>query len=304
MAQKPVGGVILNPGCRLKCLFCGGHERASEARIRYQERMVYRNLIEFRNRGIRKIAISGSDPIEYDFILPLIRYIKSMGFESVQLSTHGTSLDNDEFLDDIIAAGIDEFRIPIYGSNAGIHEAFTCSEGSFDKTLNGIRKIRRKAPDIGVEVSCLIVKQNKDDLANIIDLAKSLGVGFYFSIPFIMPDDKNYKSYYIPIQKLGPYVKKAYEYAKKINYRVNFLEIPFCVFGFIDESINNTCLPPDMGESCQPPESVKTEIKDLPSYRLKKKIDICSKCSASGRCDGFVLNDINEFGVGDIKPIL
>ena len=296
------GAVILNPSCSNNCIFCtaGGH-KAEESDIKKQEINVVRNLIHFKTIGIKKIEISGSDPIEYTKIISLVSYIKKKGFEFIQLSTHGKKLSDKLFLKKIISAGVDKFRIPIYGSNSKIHDSVTRCKSSFNQTIEGIENIVNKYPDIQLQISCLILKQNKDDLINIVDLMNHYGINdFYLSIPCIPNNDY---SYYIPFKELGKYVRKVYDYASKINFNIKFMEIPYCIFGFFDKRINNFSEPPHLGKYCQPPKEFRTNKKDWPSYRLKKKVDICNNCKCKDFCDGFFINDIDKFGIGNLKPI-
>ena len=219
----------------------------------------------------------------------------------MQLSTHGKKLAEESFLNELIASGVDKLRIPIYGPNAKIHESVTQTKGSFDATLKGIKRLLERKRNIQIQISSLIVHQNKKNLAGLVDLIKELKINdFYFSIPCVLNDDY---SYYIPLKNLGPYVKKVYAYALKINHNIQFMEIPYCIFGKIDKSINNSSLPPNLGEYCQPPKNYKTSIKDLPSCRLKKRIEMRNSCKCSNFCDGFFLKDINKFGIGNLKPI-
>ena len=300
MNQKEWGGIILNPSCANYCLFCG-KVNTTEEELRQQEENVAKNLIEFKERGMKKIEISGSDPIEYKNIISLVKYMKRMGFESIQLSTHGRQVADEFFLISLVKAGINRFRIPLYGSQAEIHDSITRSSGSFNETFKGISLLRRKVPFIELQISSLIMQRNKDDLINILKLVKKLRIkDFYFSYPFLARPDY---SYYIPLKDLGPYVKQAYNHALKINYPIKFLEIPYCVFGFVSELINNNSLPPDLGEHCQPPKQRRTNIKDMPSYRLKKKVLMCEKCKCVNFCDGFPVNDIDKFSTGNLKPI-
>ncbi|MCK5260020.1 MAG: hypothetical protein KAJ70_03070 [Candidatus Omnitrophica bacterium] len=163
---------------------------------------------------------------------------------------------------------------------------------SFDRT--GISPIN-------IRISCLIVQQNKEDLSNIIDLVNSLGIKeFTFSIPCIPHE---YGSHYIPIKDLRYPIKKVEEHAAKIKFPLIFVEIPFCVFGESKSRIDNKCGPPNLGKHCQPTERYKTHIKDMPSYRLKKKAPMCDDCKAFYICDGFFVKDIDKFGTGDLKPV-
>ncbi|UZE93283.1 MAG: radical SAM protein [Candidatus Nealsonbacteria bacterium] len=300
--KKEYGGIILNPGCSNSCVFCGGHFKKSESEIKHQLIDCYRNLVDFKEQGIKKIIISGSDPLEYEEIIQVIEYIKKSGFEFIQMATNGVRLSDKQFLEKFVKSGIDKLRIPLYGSNSEIHDAVTQTPGSFTRTLRGIKGVLKKAPDIKIQISSLILQQNKDNLLDLMDLVESkLNIrNMTFSVPCITDNDY---SYYLPFKDLTPYVRKVYHQASRMNYKVLFTEIPYCVFGFISKSINNTCLPPNLGKYCQPPSSERTSIKDMPSYRLKKKIKMCENCKASPFCDGFFVNDIDRFGSGDLKPL-
>ena len=300
--KKTFGGIILNSGCNLSCIFCGGHPKSNDLKIKEEEMAVYNNLLDFKKDGVKKISISGSDPIEYDKIIELVKYIKQEGFEFVQLSTHGTKLANSMFSNKLIKAGVDKFRIPLYGSNAKIHDSITKTNGSFDQIIKGIKNLLNKKNNIEIQISCLIVQQNKNDLLKIVDLINKLGIkDFYFSIPCLTEEDC---SFYIPLKDLKTHIKKLYDYALKINPQTMFLEIPFCVFGVFNlKNINNTTQPPNLGKYNQPIEKYKTSIPDLPSYRAKKKTNMCNKCKAFNHCDGFFINDINKFGIGKLQPI-
>jgi len=305
--KKTAGGIILNPGCALSCVFCGGLKKPAELEIKEQAIRAYKNLENLKEKGYKRISISGSDPIEYKYITELIRYIKEeAGFEWVQLSTHGVRLADSSFLRKLILSGVDELRMPLYGSTAKIHDSVTQKRGSFNKIITGIKNLLKRTNRIQILISCLILKQNKNDLLNIVNLVDRLGIKyFYFSIPCLTANlSQNYSSFYIPFKDLVPYARKLYNYALKINNKIFFLEIPFCIFGvFNPENIRNTSLPPDLGKYCQPPKPYKTSVPDLPSYRLKKKIKMCEHCKALSQCDGFFCNDIDRYGTGKLKPI-
>ena len=294
------GGIILSPYCSNLCVFCREIPRAGGEELRKQEISIFRNLLEFRKNGISRIEISGNDPIEYERIIPLIRLIKRMGFDFVQLSTHGKRLSDMHFLRRFILSGIDMLRIPLYGSCADIHDSVTRSRGSFRSTIQGMRNVLENS-DIKVQVSCLVVKQNRDDLIKIIQLVKKLGIDdFYISMPFVANGDY---SYYVPMKELGAHVKGALCHARETGYPLKFMEIPCCVFGEFSESVNNRIAPPDLGSHCQPKNEFRSHKKDWPSYRLKKKADICNSCACSAFCDGFPANDIMRYGTGNLKPI-
>lgn len=294
--------IIFSTYCSNRCVFCGGiDQKVSKAEMRRQEINAYKNIRDFKIQGYKSIEISGSDPLEYDKIGNLIRYLKGEGFDNIQLSTNGVRLSESDIFDDIVNSGLDRLRIPIYGSRPQIHDSVTKVEGSFEKTMDGVRKLKEAVPQMWVQASCLIMNQNKDDLIPTFDLMRKLKVDdLYFSIPCIANEDY---SFYLPLKDLGQYVRKLANYARNKRYEIRFSEIPYCVFSYCDRSIENINGVPELGKYNQPPKQFRTEIHNMPSYRLKTKVKMCSRCKAEKICAGFFVNDIKKYGTGNLKPL-
>jgi len=297
---KEWGGVILSPCCKNTCFFCSPRKKIDKILLNKEKINVFKNLIDFKKKGVKKIEISGCDPIEYPYIFELVDYIKKLGFSEIQLSTHGRNFSNEEFVKKIELAGLTKVRIPLYGSTSEIHDATVGDKGGFKETIKGIRNLSKTKIDI--QISTLITAKNKNNLIQLADLIKGIGItDFYISVPLLSFSGD--RSFYIPLKELKPYFKKIYDYSKKTNYDMQFFEIPFCILGFYDESMQNKIYPPDLGKYCQPMKMHKTNIKDIPAYRVKIKSKICDKCSCSSVCDGFFKKDFEEFGIKGLKPV-
>jgi MoaA/NifB/PqqE/SkfB family radical SAM enzyme len=297
---KEWGGVIISPCCKNNCFFCNPEKKKDKNSLYKEKISVFKNLIDFKKKGIKKIEISGCDPIEYEHILELIKYIKGLDFAEIQLSTHGRDFSNKGFVRKNELAGLTKVRIPLYGSKPEIHDMLTGAQGSFRETIRGI--INLSKTKIKIQISTLITAENKNDLTQLADLIKGIGItDFYISVPLL--SFRGNRSFYVPLKDLKPHLKKIYDYSKKIDYDIKFFEIPYCVLGFFNESINNKTYPPDLGKYCQPIKKHKTNIKDMPAYRVKIKTKICKKCLCDSICDGFLKRDIEKFGVGDLMPI-
>lgn len=294
------GGVVLNPGCRNNCFFCRPPRTVSRNEIDRQEKSAFANLDEFQRAGLRRIVISGSDPIEHPEIARFIERSKECGFHEVQLATHGRRLSDKRFAAEVIDSGLDSVRIPIYGPIAKIHDSITGSTGSFNETVQGILHLRSR-DNIAVYIGSLITRKNVDFCREIIVLARDLGASrLDFSIPCIPNDDF---TFYIPIKELPETVRKLHHYARIVDMHTVFLEIPYCAFGFQSDLVFNTIRPPELGDKCQPPNEFKTETRNMPSYRVKMKVGICSGCQCFDFCDGFFKNDVEKYGVGDLEKI-
>lgn len=80
------GAVTLNPGCKNRCLFCGWRllqKRPPKTKLKLEREGALKDLELLKEKGIRKIEISGSDPIEYDGTVSFVSQIKKMGFKTI-----------------------------------------------------------------------------------------------------------------------------------------------------------------------------------------------------------------------------
>ncbi len=303
MTQKS-GCISIHAGCSLSCPFCGGGNKPTPESLRQQEIIAHKTLQEFKQRGVKQVDISSGDPIEYEHISELIGYMKQEGFY-VQLSTHGVGLADKSLADKIITAGVDKLRIPIYGSCADIHDSVVGKKGSFKKTITGIKYALKKNNKIELYTSTLILQQNKNDLLKIIDLVNQLGSSYHtIGVPCLVTRDRSCSaSFYLPFKDLPPYIKPVYQHIARTKQNINFLEIPFCVFGEFNTIIASLSGPPDMGSYWKAAPDQQTEDKDTPAYRKRKKIAMCDHCRYFNHCGGFYINDIEEFGAGELHPI-
>jgi MoaA/NifB/PqqE/SkfB family radical SAM enzyme len=313
LKQKNMGGIILRPYCSnncVFCVFCGTTSKVSEKELKIQEIKALKNIHHLRKKGYRQLEISGNDPLDYDKIIPLIKYIKKQGFDFIRLSTHGLKFADENFLREFVKSGINEVNIPLYGSKAEIHDSVTRNKGSFEKILKGIKQLKKT--DIKVRLSSLLLEHNKDDLINILKLMKEIKADrISFSIPCLSNTFNLFHyifftfnlSYYIPFKDQRKFLVNLDKFAEINNFNISFTEIPYCVFGYFAKHIDNQSSPPDLGKYNQPDNRLRTPAKDLPKYRLKRKEHICRDCSVADKCDGFFVRDVERYGIGNLQPI-
>lgn len=304
MVNREVCSVVLRPYCSNNCIFCrplGENSLMPEAELRKMEEDLYEAIEEFCKKGYTYIEVSGGDPLEYSKIAQLVKVLREKGFKTIRISTNGVKLSDTKFVDELLEYGIGIFRIPLYGSQAKIHDSITRAKGSFYKTVRGIKNVKKKSKNTEILLTSLLLKQNAHNLIPIFDLMHNLGCDdVYFTPPFISNNDY---SYYIPYQLQGYFFRKLIKYALKVGRFIRFKEVPYCVIGFNNDFTENSGLPAHLGKKFQPLPYARTEVIDLPFYRKKIKVDICKQCAVSYKCDGFLLNVISRYGYGNLKPI-
>lgn len=279
--------ITVTPGCSNKCIFClnAYKKPLSPIDFRKSEINMHRKMISYRKMGYENLDISGSDPLDYNKLIPMIKYIKKIGFKRILLCTHGRiSPNKNKIISELITAGVTGFRIPLYGSNSKIHESITRAKGSFMETINGINMIK-KIGGVKLFLLTVIVRQNKEDILNITKLALGFKPnGYGIDVAHIYPGVPDH-SFCVPYKDLEKYLMKIVDYKKNNNIiDITINDVPYCVLGFDCKLVN---MP-----------------KNLFHEKPKGKLSICKKCKVSYKCEGFFLNDIKKFGVGELKPIL
>ena len=132
--------------CNLRCVYCMPEEGIES--IPHDEILTYDEILRIceivSELGIRKIKITGGEPLVRKDIVNLIRDIKNIDkIEQVTLTTNGILLH--EMLDDLYDAGIDAINISLDTLNKDNFKKITRRDG-LEKVLMSIDK----AYDLGI----------------------------------------------------------------------------------------------------------------------------------------------------------
>lgn len=299
MKQYDRAALIISPFCDNDCIFCGNHPRCSDEELANIEAAIYGNLNFHLLNGATDFEISGGDPGEYDRLPELIAELKRNGAQVIRLSTNGYRCSDPEWLQSLVDAGLNEIKIPLYGSRPEIHQRVARKSGSFKAATRALELSIERG--IGISINTLIVRQNSEDLINLHRLMLQFTEWrrCHFSIPCLSGVQNDF---YIPIKDLR-YDCVPLIYSGVMNETPPvFTELPLCVFGF-DYPFINKGGPPRQGLQ-QPPEPYRSQLEDIPTYRLKQKPLMCADCRMNSVCQGFFKNDLERFGAGDLQPFL
>lgn len=165
--------------CNLRCVYCMPEEGIES--IPHDEILTYDEILRIceivSESGIRKIKITGGEPLVRKDIVNLIRDIKNIDkIEQVTLTTNGILLH--EMLDDLYDAGIDAINISLDTLNKDNFKKITRRDG-LEKVLMSIDK----AYDLGirVKINCLAIRDfNLRELVEIASFAKDREIDVRF----------------------------------------------------------------------------------------------------------------------------
>lgn len=166
--------------CNLSCRYCmpekGMEPLAGEAILSYEE--ILRLCRLFAQLGIKKIKLTGGEPLVRPGICQLLREIKQIsGIEQVTMTTNGILLA--AMAKELVASGLDAINISLDTLN---DEKFTqiTRWGSLPQVLKGIKELQ----NLGyrkIKINCVpILGINEDEIAHIAKLAKDDPVSVRF----------------------------------------------------------------------------------------------------------------------------
>lgn len=157
--------------CNLRCVYCmpekGIPMATHEDLLSFEEiERLCRILAE---AGIRKVKLTGGEPLVRKDFVELVRKIKAIdGIEKVTLTTNGVLLE--ENMDELAAAGIDGINISLDSMNP-MRFAEITRRDVFPKVYRGIQKAL-SYPKISLKLNCLPLGIEEQNLEEIAELAK------------------------------------------------------------------------------------------------------------------------------------
>ncbi|WP_017981021.1 GTP 3',8-cyclase MoaA [Methanocaldococcus villosus] len=194
--------------CNLSCFYC--HKEGHSGENRYMTPEEIGKIVDVAKKfGIRKVKISGGEPLIRRDITDIVREVSSRKLKDVSLTTNGILLE--KLADKLKNSGLDRVNVSLDALNPELYKKIT--GGDVNKVINGIKR----AIDVGltpVKINFLAMKINICELEKIMDFCRELGA--ILQIIEFIPIKKELKNYYYDISKIE---KELEEKADKIIVR-------------------------------------------------------------------------------------
>ena len=169
------GSIELLPLCNMNCDMCyvrlSREEMERQGRLRTADEWLEIGS-QMQEAGVLFLLLTGGEPFLYPEFRKLYMGLRKMGM-ILTINTNGTLIDED------LAAflGANKPRrvnITLYGTDEKAYAELCHYPGGFEKTMNGIRLLRKYGVDVKIGGS--LVKANRGDLDRLLDLGDELGV--------------------------------------------------------------------------------------------------------------------------------
>lgn len=182
----------LTGNCNLNCLHCcvrnrdgekGKDRNNSGPELSFME--ICRILKQLAQAGCLVLTLSGGEVLLREDLIDIIKYARNLDF-AVKVFTNGTLLGGSE-AKSFRELQVQEVHLSLYAGQAKVHDEITGVSGSWEKTVEGIRRLRGEG--ISVKIKCAIMRQNFSEYRKVYDLAGDLGCSYAFDPMITARDD-------------------------------------------------------------------------------------------------------------------
>ncbi len=234
------GALIINlRSCSNRCVFCSdANEAPTPDKLKRIETGLKKDIAVLRKGGVAEVEISGQDPIEYPKIVPLVRSLKRAGFRRIELLTHARNMSDARLVRGLASAGVNQVRIPLYGSSPKVHDAAAMAPGAFKQTLRALNHLKKLAPKINVVLTTMILRQNRNDLLATVKLMAKHSRELNLAAPY-PKGHIPYREWAAPFSRVRRQLLLAKKHCLDQGVYLHFLDIPYCIFGFAAPYIQN-----------------------------------------------------------------
>ena len=166
--------------CNLKCPMCpsgNGDMKRPAGKMGYDN---YRKLIDEVGGYILQVQLwNQGEPFINKSFLDFVRYAKHKGIMT-QTSTNGHFIRTDEEAESLVLSGLDQLIFSMDGTNQETYEKYRVG-GNYRLVMETLERIaltkkRLKSATPLVELQFLVFKHNKQEIENLIQISKKLGL--------------------------------------------------------------------------------------------------------------------------------
>lgn len=153
--------------CNMRCRHCfatPSHERDLPLST------VLDILRSMADAGVRKVAITGGEPLMRDDTLRILSHIAELGMLP-KLLTNGVLIDR-AVAEHLAAIDGIEVSVSIDGATAKTHDTIRCCRGAFDRVMQSLRLLA-EYPAVQLNATCVVTSLNQGELLQIVEIARS-----------------------------------------------------------------------------------------------------------------------------------
>lgn len=204
--------ISLTDNCNLRCIYCTPDLiHKNDDKLSFED--ISKIIRVAKNLGIKKIRLTGGEPLLRNDLNKIIEKIKDTGINEIYLTTNGILLE--EKIEELKKAGLCGVNISLDTLDEDIFKKITRG-GNLQKVLRGIEKSLEFG--LKVKINSVVIKGINEDFESLIKLAENKNIDIRFIELMPIGEGKNYQG--INNQEILESLKKSFEIDEK-NFEIN-----------------------------------------------------------------------------------
>ncbi|MBL4683648.1 MAG: radical SAM protein [Nannocystaceae bacterium] len=226
-----------------------------------------------------EITLTGGEPTRRAELTQWVAMARELGAPAVGLQTHGRALADAALTTNLVDAGLTDIHLSIHGARPEVHDYHTSATGSLTATLDGLRALRQRGPEITVVASTVVTRSNFRVLAELPARLRAWGVTAW-SLRWPQTTGGAEAAFDRIVPRLGlaaPFVLHAAAVARREGLAVVIAGLPSCVLGPMAELAQTT--------------------------RRRSHGEVCNGCPSYDGCPGVDAHYLRRFGPGELHRV-
>lgn len=162
----------LTSRCNERCIHCYIPNGKKNAGFDMKTEKVKSLIDEFAAMGGISVTLSGGEAFLHKDLIDICEYCREKDLK-ISILSNLIALTDDE-IPRLKAVNLSLIQVSLYSMNPEIHDRITTVKGSFRRSKAAIEKL--VAADIPVQISCPLMKANKDGYREVLKYAQSLKI--------------------------------------------------------------------------------------------------------------------------------
>lgn len=190
MMNVPIGGTMeLLPLCNMDCRMC--YIRMSKSEMARHGRMLscdewLKIAQSAKDAGVLFLLLTGGEPLMYPEFKRLYTELTEMGF-IITMNTNGTLID-EEWADFFAKRPCRRMNITLYGKDNATYDELCGNPQGFTQVTRAVELLKERKIPFRFNFTC--TPYNIDQLADLYDYAKGIGIPLYFTTKIFPPARK------------------------------------------------------------------------------------------------------------------
>jgi radical SAM protein with 4Fe4S-binding SPASM domain len=158
--------IELTNRCNERCLHCYIPHQYKNTDM---DKKLFTSVIDqCGDMNVISLTLSGGEPMLHPYFVDYLRIIKKHDFSFAILSN--LTMLNNNIVEELKDSHVSHLQVSLYSMISEIHDSITTIKGSYAKTMASIELLINN--NIPVELSCPIMKQNKDSYVEVLKFAQ------------------------------------------------------------------------------------------------------------------------------------